>query len=576
MFRLLHQGHNTMAYYRMALVLILFLLLADQSAIATADTNVLADVAVAADSAVTTDSTVSNQYASGVAERAVPATLRMFGVDVVTIYSSFIASKPEQRVSQTQQRILDALEQLESGVITRRRTLYGTTFLVDGMPTVFLTELDYDPSVHHSTTDVVPLVEDQLRAVIIAWREQRSVPDLLMGIGLVIVATIVVFLLLRGLSLLYKRLAGRLLRRIVRRLHERGIRDVGRTARFVPIAVIRLLGFLYLFLVVFSLYSYFTFCLNRFPVTRTLGHQMRGLVFDATAGVADDVIAALPNVITLVVILVTARFLNRWIERLLAGVEKGQFTVAGLDRDTAVPTKRIITTLVWVFALALAYPFIPGSSSQAFQGVSVLFGLMVSLGASGTIGQAMSGLVLLYSRSMRVGDHVTVGETTGSVLRLGFFAVRLRTAFQQEVTIPNSVLVASMIVNHTRLVPHGTSYTTSVTIGYDAPWRLVHAMLLEAARRTDDVELENPAPYVVQFALSDFYVEYRLTCAIAEPTKRPQVISALHSNIQDVFNENNVQIMSPHYEGDPAHAKLVPDEQKDVQLRVTKPRAPFQ
>jgi small-conductance mechanosensitive channel len=213
-----------------------------------------------------------------------------------------------------------------------------------------------------------------------------------------------------------------------------------------------------------------------------------------------------------------------------------------------------------VFALAMAYPYIPGSGTEAFKGVSVLLGLMLSIGASGIVGQAASGLILMYTRTYRPGEYVRIGDNEGTVVEMGMFTTRIRTGLGEELTLPNSLALSAVSKNYSRTVKGvGFVLDTTVTIGYDAPWRQVHAMLIEAAHRTSGV-LSDPTPRVFQTALSDFYVEYRLVCQAvpSEPSPRAQVLSALHANVQDVFNEYGVQIMSPHYLGDPADPKVVP------------------
>ncbi|HUF29942.1 MAG TPA: mechanosensitive ion channel domain-containing protein, partial [Gemmatimonadaceae bacterium] len=194
-----------------------------------------------------------------------------------------------------------------------------------------------------------------------------------------------------------------------------------------------------------------------------------------------------------------------------------------------------------------------------------LVGLMLSLGSSGLVNQAMSGLVLMYSRAFRPGDYVRVNDTEGTVAELGMLSTKIRTNKQELVTIPNAVLVATTTKNFSRIadgVATGTAHDgvllyTSVTIGYDAPWRQVHTLLIEAAGRTDGLR-SDPRPFVRQSALADFYVEYQLNAHLEHPERRIQVLSDLHANIQDCFNEQGVQIMSPHYENDPAQPKIVP------------------
>ena len=232
-----------------------------------------------------------------------------------------------------------------------------------------------------------------------------------------------------------------------------------------------------------------------------------------------------------------------------------------LDADSARPTRRLVIIAVWIFALAMAYPYIPGSGTEAFKGLSVLLGLMVSIGASGIVGQAASGLILMYTRTFRPGEYVRIGEHEGTIVEMGVFTTRIAHRSRRGA---HGAELATRCPSCPRIIrapsrASGFVLDTTVTIGYDAPWRQVEAMLVEAARRTPGV-LSTPAPHVFQTALSDFYVEYRLVCQAvpSDPRPRAEVLSSLHANVQDVFNENGVQIMSPHYLGDPAQAKVVP------------------
>jgi len=224
------------------------------------------------------------------------------------------------------------------------------------------------------------------------------------------------------------------------------------------------------------------------------------------------------------------------------------------------PARRLATTALWLFALVMAYPYLPGSSSEAFKGVTVLVGLMVSLGVSGIVGQAAGGFILTFSRVLRAGEWVRIGEVEGAVTSVGVFSTRIRNSTDEEVSIPNTVVLGTITKNFSRPTgAAGSTLETVVTIGYNTPWRQVHAMLLEAAARTPELERE-PAPYVLQTALADFYVQYSLRVRLRKHLRRPAVLSVLNANIQDVFNEYGVQIMSPHYQMDPDAPAMVPKE----------------
>jgi small-conductance mechanosensitive channel len=238
-------------------------------------------------------------------------------------------------------------------------------------------------------------------------------------------------------------------------------------------------------------------------------------------------------------------------------VERRQLSLPFVDADLARPTQRIVAALAWIFCLVVAYPYIPGSSSDAFMGVSVFAGLIISLGSSGLVNQMMSGFVITYSRSLRVGEFVTIGDAQGTVTRIGMLATTVRMPSGEEHDIPNAVVASQVIANYSRPGSRrGVWIGTSVTIGYDTPWRQVHALLLEAAGKTTGL-VNDPPPAVRQTALQDFYVEYTLLVSPHQPEQRGAVLAELHAHIQDLFNEHGVQIMSPHYLGDPPEPKVV-------------------
>lgn len=320
----------------------------------------------------------------------------------------------------------------------------------------------------------------------------------------------------------------------------------------------------------FLLYVYAIFVLELFPITRPLGEGLKDALFHLAGKVGGAILGALPGLALVVVIFFLARLVTQILNAFFQRVEGGIISVSWLERDTAVPTRRIALAIVWLFALAMAYPYLPGADSDAFKGLSVLVGLMISLGASSTIGQAASGLILIYSRAFRTGEYVRIGDTEGTVTEVKMLATRIRTSLGEEVMLPNSVVLGTTSKNYSRIFPkaQGLVLDTKLTIGYDTPWRQVHAMLLEAARRTAEI-VQDPAPYVVQSALSDFYAEYRLVAyARSErPMKRAHVLGELHGHIQDVFNENGVQIMSPNYEADPDQPKIVVGQDLDPPLK---------
>jgi small-conductance mechanosensitive channel len=239
-------------------------------------------------------------------------------------------------------------------------------------------------------------------------------------------------------------------------------------------------------------------------------------------------------------------------------VERGRATLPNFDSAWSLPTYKLIRTLVIGLALVMAYPYLPGSGSEALRGISVFAGLLLSLGASAAVGNVIAGYFNIFGRVFRVGDVIQVGEVTGAVTQIRLLTTRVRTIKNEEVTIPNSMIVSSHLVNYSALAEtQGLILHTEVGIGYEVPWRQVHAMLEEAARRTPDISRE-PAPFILQRVLGDFAVVYQLNVYTSTALGMAGTYTRLHQNILDVFNEHGVQIMTPAYESDPQDLKIVP------------------
>jgi small-conductance mechanosensitive channel len=302
------------------------------------------------------------------------------------------------------------------------------------------------------------------------------------------------------------------------------------------------------------------FVLSGFPYTRRWGEELNQSGLELAGQFAMAIVGSLPGLVVAILIFFLARGLIGLTTPFFAQVERGDLSLPWIDRYTVRATRGLVHIGIWLFALVMAYPYLPGSETEAFKGISVLLGVMLSLGSSNLIGQSVSGLILTYSRTLHIGEYVRIGDVEGTVTAMGTFAIRIHTGLGEELTLPNTLIVGAVTKNYSRTVK-GAGYIidTVLTIGYDTPWRQVHAMMIEGAKRTEGV-LETPAPHVFQTALSDFYVEYRVVAQAitSQPRPRAQVMNDLHANLQDVFNENGVQIMSPHYLGDPAEAKVVP------------------
>jgi small-conductance mechanosensitive channel len=283
------------------------------------------------------------------------------------------------------------------------------------------------------------------------------------------------------------------------------------------------------------------------PWTRPSARRLMDYVEEPITFVAHGLIESLPNFFYLAVIALVTRFALRLVRFLFREVERGALRLANFPAEWALPTYRLVRVLLVALAVVAAYPYIPGSSSPAFQGISVFLGLLISLSSSAAIGNIVSGTVLTYTGGFRLDDRVKIGDTVGDIIETSMLVTKIRTIKNVVVSIPNAVVLSSPMVNYSALARQdGLILHTGVTIGYDAPWRQVHDLLIAAARRTRSI-VEAPAPFVLQTALNDFYVAYEINAYTHEPQRMVQIYSDLHANIQDAFNEAGVEIMSPHF-----------------------------
>lgn len=307
-------------------------------------------------------------------------------------------------------------------------------------------------------------------------------------------------------------------------------------------------------------YAWLGFSLRQFPYTRPWGESLRTQLLGVLGLIGASIVDALPGLGIILVIVLVTRLLVRISNAFFGSIERSRTELWWAHPETARATRRLVALLLWLFALVVSYPYLPGSSSDAFRGVSVFLGLVISLGSTGLVSQLMSGLTLTYSRALAVGDYVRIDNTEGVVTSMNLLSVKLRTFPGEEVTIPNAVVVGHSTTNFSKLAASGaTTLTASVTIGYDTPWRQVRELLLLAADRTDGIR-RDPRPLVVKDRLDENFVRYRLLVSLTDQTARVPTRDRLHASILDVFNEYGVQIMAPTYQTDPNEPKVVPRE----------------
>jgi len=295
------------------------------------------------------------------------------------------------------------------------------------------------------------------------------------------------------------------------------------------------------------LYIYVPLVLSFFPWTAPYSRKIVSYIITPLKAVGLGLLNYLPNLFFIAVIVVVARYLLKGIQLFFRAIEIGAVTLSGFERDWAPPTYNIVRFLVIAFAAIMIFPYLPGSGSDAFKGVSLFVGVLFSLGSSSAVSNMVAGVVLTYTRAFRLGDRVRIGDTEGDVAACTLLVTKIRTIKNVEITIPNGAVLSSQVINYTTHAANsGLILHTTVTIGYDAPWRKVHELLIAAARATDHIR-EDPAPFVFQTSLDDSYVSYQINAFTDRPALMADTYSLLHQNIQDHFNRGGVEIMSPHY-----------------------------
>ncbi len=300
--------------------------------------------------------------------------------------------------------------------------------------------------------------------------------------------------------------------------------------------------------------------LSLYPWTRPFASDIFQMALDPLARMGAGVVDSLPKLMFLIVLFFVVRMVLRALLTFFDRVSRGWIRLEKFDSDWAMPTYRIVRVVVIAFALVVAYPYIPGSDSDAFKGVGIFMGVVLSIGSTSFIANMIAGYSLTYRGAYRVGDMVRIEDHLGKVEHVGSMSTVIRSLKNEQINIPNSVVLASAVINYsTYQREQGLVLHTEVGIGYDTPWRQVEALLRLAAERTEGL-LKDPPPFVLQTAMGDFAITYQLNAHCRDAHSMNRLYSQLHGNIQDVFNEHGVQIMSPHYENDPEQAKIVPPD----------------
>ncbi|MBC5994147.1 mechanosensitive ion channel family protein [Pontibacter cellulosilyticus] len=422
-----------------------------------------------------------------------------------------------------------------------------------------------------------------IRAAVVESAKQNSLRTILLEVGMAILVLIVFYFLLKYVNRLFqylfqkveeqqgKRLKGLKVKNYEMLTPEREAAVILAVVKFIKVITVFILFYI-LLPVLFSI----------FPWTQGYAETLMLYIISPLRKIGMGVINYIPNLLTILVIVVVTHYVVKFLRFMAGEVEEGKLEIPGFYKDWAKPTYNIVRFLLYAFMFVVIWPYLPGSDSAIFQGVSVFLGILFSLGSSSAIANMVAGLVLTYMRSFKIGDRIKIGEITGDVMEKTLLVTRVRTIKNEDITIPNAMILNSHTTNFTTCSEQsekGLVLHTTVTIGYDVPWPKVHQALIDAALACPDVE-KAPSPFVLQTSLDDFYVSYQLNAYTFTAGKMAMIYSNIHQNIQDKFNEAGIEILSPHYRGQrdgnmvtiPAH--YLPHDYQAPSFRVEQVQQP--
>ena len=389
-----------------------------------------------------------------------------------------------------------------------------------------------------------------IKKSIIRERDEHSLTNLLKRVGLVALIILLLVVIVVVINKLFLRISNYVSNHKEQYLSILSLKKVKViTAEHLESGLLKFVAVLKLLVIILIIYLSLPLLFSLFPETEGWTWTLLGWILGPLRSAGKAVIDYLPDFFKVIVIFILFRFLLKGIRYLFYEVKRGNMQFSGFHADWAIPTFNILRFILYAFMMVLIFPFLPGSSSPAFQGVSVFLGILISLGSSSAITNIVAGLVITYMRPFRIGDRVKIGEVIGDVMEKSMLVTRIKTIKNEDITVPNSLVLSSSTINyssHTKNERQGLIIHYTVTVGYTVPWEQVYQLLTDAALKAKLIQTE-PKPFVLQTSLDDYYISYQINAYTMEANRQASIYSNLLENIQDVFREAGIEIMSPSY-----------------------------
>ncbi len=472
-----------------------------------------------------------------------------FGDTLFLLYSKSGSFSPKERAEAVNKRIEKLGSTIDFDVNSLKIENAETTFDILQGESIIMSINESDALWNDTTKE--ELAKEYvaiINAEVIEYKEETNYLNLAMKIGLAILVLLIIAALVKYISKLFAWTALKIQSQENKKIKGVQIKNYTLFDAKRQISVLLLLNnAVKWFTIVVAIYIALPILFGIFPWTQHFAATLFGYVLDPLKNILLSFWNYLPNLITIIVIIVVYRYVLRAIRFLKDEIAQGNLQLNGFYPDWAEPTYQIVRILLLAFMFVVLWPYLPGSDSPIFKGVSVFLGFLFTFGSAGSLSNVIAGLVLTYMRLFTIGDRVKIGDVTGDVIEKSALVTRVRTPFNEIISIPNSTVMNSHTINYSSDAPEkGLIVHTTVTIGYDVPWKDVHTALIDAALRTELI-LKEPNPFVFQTGLEDFYVAYEVHAYVREANKQGSIYSDLRQNIQDVFNERGIEILSPHY-----------------------------
>ncbi|MDJ0659003.1 MAG: mechanosensitive ion channel family protein [Crocosphaera sp.] len=487
-------------------------------------------------------------------EEVEEADVLLDGKTVFTIKSNLGDVSPKDRAKETMDRLEKVAQNLEmSPEEINLKNLKGLELIQadDIVITSFAEEdVEAENAEDLSLSELVNERRNQIIDAIIDYRESRTKESILWGILKAVIATIValitLFLFNKILPTIFNRLRAWQRQRL-ESVEFQGLQFISgrQVAQFISF----IFTLIRIFLVFLVFYIYIPLVLSYFPWTKPIGNKLLSYFWETINLVFGGIISYIPNLFIIGVIGIISYYCIRFSHIFFNAIGRERIRINGFYPEWAEPTYNLTMFFIIGLAGVLIFPYLPASNSAGFQGISIFVGALFTLGSTAIVGNIVSGIVLIYTRAFQLEDVITVNDKTGRVIEKTMLTTRIMTPDNEVITIPNASLLVSDITNYTASIRDRQQplvLKTTITLGYDVPWRKVHEVLIEAAKNSEGI-LQNPEPFVLQTSLDDFYVAYTIKAFTNAPEKMGLTYSKLHQSIQDKCNEADIEILSPHY-----------------------------